>query len=553
MYCKAVVITILYFIAFPLQIDAQKSFDQYKKELRPLKGSKYLQKSLEGAEELARAKDYKNSMELLDMGLKKAKGMGRATEAVVTINKAHVIGRLFPKQEDKYIREMIAMIDEGLAGKPPKNLIEKSIQVMELVRYRVSATMDPIVENKIGKLNGMLSQKDQQIIADAKEAQIKQFEEKMDSEDAFYEIERLKAERERLESARQTLTESVEQNMALLNKRTAIINKMTDDQAKAEAQMQYNQRMIDSLKFMAQLDSISLLNSQHLIKEQESQLKLQQSELQLKESELHLKNSQQRLYAALGILAALISGFLIWIVYSTRKTNKQLATKNEEIENEKERSEELLLNILPKFIAQELKEKHKVKTRMIDSCTVIFTDFINFTNISRQLTPQELIEALDECFRAFDNIITDYNIEKIKTIGDSYMCAGGVPIPNKTHAVDAVNAAFEMVKFLDQWNTQREKEGKLRFDARIGIHSGPIIAGVVGVKKFAYDIWGNTVNVAARLEKKSEAQRINISASTYQLIKDHYQCERRGSISVKNMTDLEMYFVDHPIGEPVLN
>ena len=547
-----VLIMFSFLLLSPIALQGQKELNKYKKQLRPLNGSKYLQVAFEGAEELARAKDYDSSLELLEMGVKKAKSMGKTTESVVIINKAHVIARLFPKQTDRYIIQLIADIDEGLKDNPPKNLIDKSIQVLEVVRYRVSATMDPIVERKVRELNALSSKMDQQMIADAQQAKIDEFGKK-GAEETFYEMEELKQERERLETAQKDLTASVEKNLALLNKRTEIINRMSDEQAKAEAQMQYNQRIIDSLKFMAQLDSINILNSQHLIKEQESQLKLQQSELQLAESELELKTSQQRLYAALGILAALISGFLVWIAYSTRKTNKQLAVKNAEIESEKERSEELLLNILPKFIAQELKENSKVKTRMIDSCTVIFTDFINFTNISRELSPQELIEALDECFREFDNIITKYNIEKIKTIGDSYMCAGGVPIPNKTHALDAIKAAFEMVDFLDAWNAEREAQGKVRFDARIGIHSGPIIAGVVGVKKFAYDIWGNTVNVAARLEKKSEAQKINISTSTYQLIKDHYQCKKRGSISVKNMTDLEMYFVDHPLEDPVLN
>jgi len=238
---------------------------------------------------------------------------------------------------------------------------------------------------------------------------------------------------------------------------------------------------------------------------------------------------------------------------STKKVNTALENKNTEIEQEKERSEELLLNILPQFIAQELKENQKVKTRMFKQCTVVFTDFIDFSSISKLLSPQDLIGALDECFRAFDNIIVKHNIEKIKTIGDSYMCAGGVPTTNETHAIDAVSAAFEMVKFLDEWNKKREKKGLVRFDARIGIHSGPIIAGVVGVTKFAYDIWGDTVNVASRIEGQSTAQRINISSTTYKLIKEHFQCSKRGSISVKNMDDLEMYFVDHPIQHASLN
>jgi len=194
-----------------------------------------------------------------------------------------------------------------------------------------------------------------------------------------------------------------------------------------------------------------------------------------------------------------------------------------------------------------------VQTRKFDECTVCFTDFINFSRISQILSPEQLISALDECFKAFDEIISRYNVEKIKTIGDSYMCAAGVPISNKSHAKDAVMAAIEMVAFLDKWNEEREKEGLVRFDARIGIHTGPIIAGVVGVKKFAYDIWGDTVNVAARMESQSEAQKINISQSTYDLIKEEFSCESRGSMDVKNMRDLEMYYVENRRLVPSLN
>ena len=235
-----------------------------------------------------------------------------------------------------------------------------------------------------------------------------------------------------------------------------------------------------------------------------------------------------------------------------KRTNNKLEKKNKEIQEEQERSEELLLNILPKDIASELKENAKVQTRKFEACTVCFTDFINFSRISQLLSPEDLIEALDECFKAFDEIISKHNVEKIKTIGDSYMCAAGVPITNKSHATDAVKAAVEMVAFLEEWNHKREENGQIRFDARIGIHTGPIIAGVVGIKKFAYDIWGDTVNVAARMESKSEAQRINISQSTYELIKEEFSCHSRGCLDVKNMKDLEMYYVDTISHNPCL-
>ena len=548
----AVILSIVFAIcALSPTLSAQKSYDDYKKELRKEKGSRYLSLAFEGAEAVAKTGDYKNAIKLMDDAIKKARGMSSNTAAVVTVNKAHLMARLFPK-EDVYMMELLEELNKGLGSNPPQNLLDKGIAICEMIRYKCSDRLNARVERKILELGGVTLRKEQEKIAEAKESDLKAFK-KLDTEEAYDQLQQLKAERERLENMQEMLSQSVEEKKEELDRHAQQIRVMSRDQARAEAVMQYNQRMIDSLKFLAVLDSINLLNNQNLITQQETRLQLQESEIQLKNSELQLKNSQQKLYLAFAALGLIITGFLSWMFYNTKKTNIALEVKNQIIEEEKERSEALLLNILPQFIAQELKEKEKVTTRMIDNCTVLFTDFINFSQISKKLSPKELIDALDECFRAFDNIITKHNIEKIKTIGDSYMCAGGVPIPNKTHAIDAVNAAYDMVSFLDDWNEKREVQGLMRFDARIGIHSGPIIAGVVGLKKFAYDIWGDTVNVAARMENKSAAQKINISHTTYQLIKDHYLCEKRGSISVKNMKDLRMYFVDQPLKKAQLN
>jgi|GEM_PF-2519500 len=546
------------FLLCGLTTSAQKTHNDYKKELRSLDGSKYISTGFAGARELAGKGRYAESLDLLERVVKKSKSMGNSTRAVILSNKGELIASLFPK-EDKYVEELMTAYDEMLQRDPPPSLIEGALASYESIRLRVSDPTKVKVDSRLDQLYGLVNREQQKLVEEAKKEELKEFK-KLNKEEAFEELEKLKSERERLEDLQEKLANAVDRSEEQLARRSQIISSMTQDQAKKEAILQYNNRIIDSLRFAAEIDSINLINRERQIKSQESQLDLQQSKLelqestlQLQESELSLKTSRQRLFLALSLLGMVIAGFLAWLFYSARKTNKQLSIKNEEIEQEKERSEALLLNILPQFIAQELKENSKVKTRKINQCTVVFTDFINFSQISKQLTPEELIGALDECFRAFDNIISDYNIEKIKTIGDAYMCAGGVPVTNTSHAVDAVNASFEMVKFLEEWNDKREKEGKVRFDARIGIHSGPIIAGVVGVKKFAYDIWGDTVNVAARIEGQSAAQRINISDSTYQLIKDHYQCIKRGSISVKNMTDLEMYYVDEPINKAILN
>ncbi len=208
------------------------------------------------------------------------------------------------------------------------------------------------------------------------------------------------------------------------------------------------------------------------------------------------------------------------------------------------RSEALLLNILPKEIAEELKTNGSAAAKHFNEVTVMFTDFKGFTQISEKLSPAELIAEIHTCFKAFDNIINKYNIEKIKTIGDSYMCAGGLPVANKTNAIDVVNAALEIQQFMLTHLQERKNEGKEIFEIRIGIHSGPVVAGIVGVKKFAYDIWGDTVNIASRMESSGEAGKVNISGATFELVKDKFNCIHRGKIMAKNKGEIDMYFVE---------
>lgn len=208
------------------------------------------------------------------------------------------------------------------------------------------------------------------------------------------------------------------------------------------------------------------------------------------------------------------------------------------------RSEALLLNILPNEIAEELKANGSAKAKLFDYVTVMFTDFKNFTQITEKLTPAELVAEIDTLFKAFDNIISKHNIEKIKTIGDSYMCAGGLPVANNTHAIDVVSATMDIQQFMQQHWQKRKREGKEPFEIRIGVHTGPVVAGIVGDKKFAYDIWGDTVNLASRMESSGEAGKVNISGSTYELVKDKFKCMHRGKIQAKNKGEIDMYFVE---------
>ncbi len=209
---------------------------------------------------------------------------------------------------------------------------------------------------------------------------------------------------------------------------------------------------------------------------------------------------------------------------------------------ERRKSEKLLLNILPESIAQELKRKAKVQPRLYESASVLFTDFVGFTRIAEKLSPEALLAELDHCFSKFDEIVRKQQLEKIKTIGDSYMVVGGIPHPTRTHAVDCVLAAFEVQRFMHETREEKDASGEAYWELRLGINSGPLIAGVIGREKFVYDVWGDTVNTASRLESAGVPGRVNISCSTYEQVKDFFACEYRGKIAAKNKGEIDMYF-----------
>ncbi len=214
-----------------------------------------------------------------------------------------------------------------------------------------------------------------------------------------------------------------------------------------------------------------------------------------------------------------------------------------ELRQEKEKSEELLLNILPNETAEELIKSGVSSPKHYDMVSVLFTDFKAFTKAASEISPQELVETLNECFTAFDEICDKHQLEKIKTIGDAYMCAGGLPVANNTNPIDAVTAACEISRWTDEWNQKRQTEGKTPWEIRIGVHTGELVAGVIGKRKFAYDVWGDAVNIAARIESSGEEGKVNISGTTYELVKDRFSCTHRGKIDVRGKGQIEMYFV----------
>ena len=228
----------------------------------------------------------------------------------------------------------------------------------------------------------------------------------------------------------------------------------------------------------------------------------------------------------------------------TELLEEKLEERAKQIQEERDKSEQLLRNILPEAVAQELKLNGKIKARKFDNVSVLFTDFKDFSKFSERLNAEQIIEEIDNCYKAFDEIVEKYNIEKIKTIGDAYMCAGGIPSPRDGHESDIVNAALEMIDYINVSNAQREAKGIPPLEIRAGIHSGPVIAGIVGSKKYAYDIWGPTVNIAARMESSGEPGKLNISGATYLKIKDNFNCEFRGQIKAKSVGAVDMYFVE---------
>jgi adenylate cyclase len=274
---------------------------------------------------------------------------------------------------------------------------------------------------------------------------------------------------------------------------------------------------------------------------------LQDSIAQAETDRLVLEGHQEEMLAeektrniafSIGGLLFLLAGGLYTRVRFIRKSRAI-------IEEEKDRSNNLLLNILPADIAEELKIHGKAEARDFDMVSILFTDFKGFTAASEKLSAQELVAEINTCFEAFDGIMTKYGIEKIKTIGDAYMAAGGLPVPTDDSVKNTVLAALEMQAFIGKRKSEMDAAGKPAFEMRVGIHTGPVVAGIVGVKKFQYDIWGDTVNTAARMESSGEVARVNISQVTYELLKDYadFTFESRGKIEAKGKGMIEMYFV----------
>lgn len=295
----------------------------------------------------------------------------------------------------------------------------------------------------------------------------------------------------------------------------------------------------EAIKLSKKIDYKEGLNlavkTQDLLMYTESFMKYEAIENDLKQAEFLIEKAElmRNFSIAVGGLIFLIALGLGFQYFYIKKTNKTIS-------DEKKRSEELLLNILPIETARELKLNGYVIPQKYNLTTILFSDFKEFTKHAEMVSPDIIIKSLHYYFEAFDKITTKHDLEKIKTIGDSYMCVGGVPIPNNINPVNVVYAAIDMLKFV----MKPIPDGLEKFEIRIGIHTGPIIAGIVGIKKFQYDVWGNAVNIASRMESNSEPQKINISKDTYTHVKEKFNCTYRGEVEVKHGKKIDMYYVD---------
>jgi class 3 adenylate cyclase/tetratricopeptide (TPR) repeat protein len=379
------------------------------------------------------------------------------------------------------------------------------------------------------------------------------------------ELQNLELKNLRIES------EKKQQELELLKKTTELQNATIKNQelekkralqelllAEEKLAAEKKDREIQDLKVQQQLQESELKRRELEQIRQQNEIELLTITKQRNELTIQKQRARNAFLAGIILLAIFIVILLIrWLRFSKR-TNRVLSEQRNKIQQQKEaiedqydiikveqeKSDRLLLNILPEHTANELKEKGRAVPKQYSMVTVLFTDFVGFTKVAERLTPEELILELDHCFMEFDRIIGNHNLEKIKTIGDAYMCAGGIPVANNTNPQDAVEAALEIKAFMDKTREERRKNGSDYWELRIGIHTGEVVAGVVGKKKFAYDIWGDAVNTASRMESSGEAGKVNISGSTYQFIKEDFTCTYRGKVYAKNKGEIDMYFVE---------
>ncbi len=363
----------------------------------------------------------------------------------------------------------------------------------------------------------------QQVYVEKTEKEVQTLVAKSEIKD--YQIEQL-----RLESKNKDIQYEKDQSEAKRKLQALQLKKTELEKARTEQELQTVKAREENQRL--------LLKQQELLEEQrKKEILLLENEAKISELELQRRRSINRNLIIIVFLSVLVMILAIFAVQRIRRSNKLISF-------EREKSDKLLLNILPKATADELKTLGQSLPRSYQSVTVLFTDFKGFTQITEKMQPESLVDSLSVFFMGFDSIMTKYGIEKIKTIGDAYMCAGGIPEPLDRAPEKVILAAQEMLKLTEKINREKRSEGLETWEIRIGVNTGPVVAGVIGSHKFQYDVWGDTVNVAARMESSGSPGKINISESTYQLVKNSFECTYRGEIEAKNKGKVKMYFID---------
>jgi class 3 adenylate cyclase len=444
-------------------------------------------------------------------GLKMTQGialasMGNLDDAMIAFRELHEIGKKSKEQMDTELGLLNMATIHAIKGE-----FQQAIGMYKEVL--ISTRKNPISDHlfrawqNLGALYGDLKQPETALkYIDSARAYAKKSGDLSSETDALNSLARIHENKGDFKNAYQAIIQSRQLGDSLLNKEK--IRAVADVREKYETEKKAKENiLLKNLQLQMELDRASVIRTRNLI-----------------------------LFIGLAILGASLA---LWgrlrIVARSRKA----------IRKEKDINEKLLLNILPAEVAVELKEKGQADARLFDEVSVLFTDFKGFTQLSEKVSAKELVKNLNDCFVAFDKICEKYHIEKIKTIGDAYMAAGGLPTPALDHAERVVNAALEMATVVEETKNKKIEAGELFFEIRIGVHSGPVVAGIVGIKKFQYDIWGDTVNTASRMESSGAIGQVNISNDTYELIKNisTYQFESRGKISAKGKGELEMWFV----------
>lgn len=405
------------------------------------------------------------------------------------------------KAKSKFESSNSILVQNGVVD---KSLMLENFSYLKLIaNMKGDAKVAKELDNKIIQLNNKQPKKSEVV--------------------SFLELQKVNAIKDKLITEQErlkTLTKEMKEELEL---NSSMLDLLSQDQLKSKLIMDAQENQLMNVRFTDSLNKVKL---------------------KLQDVSISEANTKRNLLAIGSAFMLLLFGGILFMYFKSKNVSKQLEIKNQLIHQEQEKSESLILNILPYHIVEELKENGSSKAKNYDKVCVGFLDFVSFSQISEKYNPQIVLDDLNTSFKAFDDIISKYQLEKIKTIGDCYMYAGGLSESNEGDVIDKmIRASKDMIAWLKEWNKTRTINMLITYDARVGLHSGPVAAGVVGTKKFVYDIWGDTVNIAARMEQNSAPNQINVSEHIYQAVKNNHKCEYRGEIEAKNKGLMKMYFV----------